>query len=62
MSCIGASNFGKEKYIVVAERGRSYRGQETQLEPRKDGVTNTITTVAKDNYILVKHDKDKSSK
>lgn len=42
----------KEKY-VVAQRGRP-RGQrnEQQLEPRFDGVSNTLTTVLKDNLIL----------
>lgn len=38
--------------IVAAQRGRMYRGQPQRLEPRFDGLTNSITTVAKDNYLL----------
>lgn len=36
--------------VCVASRGRG-DNNEQHLEPRKDGVTNTITTVQKDNYI-----------
>lgn len=36
--------------IAVASRGRG-ENNDQHLEPRKDGVTNTITTVQKDNYI-----------
>ena len=38
--------------FIVAERGRKYRGQEPKLEPNLKGITNTITTVEKDNYVL----------
>lgn len=41
------------EYICVALRGRMYRGQPQHLEPRLDKLTNTITTVEKDNYILI---------
>lgn len=40
-----------EQVQIVAMRGRE-NGQ--QLEPRADECTNTITTVEKDNYVLVK--------
>lgn len=36
--------------VCVASRGRG-KNNEQHLEPRSDGVTNTITTVQKDNYI-----------
>lgn len=36
--------------VCVASRGRG-ENNEQHLEPRRDGVTNTITTVQKDNYI-----------
>lgn len=36
--------------IVVASRGRGPENKQ-QLEPRKDGLTNTLTSVQKDNYI-----------
>lgn len=36
--------------IIVASRGRG-ENNEQHLEPRKDGVTNTITSVQKDNYV-----------
>lgn len=35
--------------VCVASRGRG-ENNEQHLEPRRDGVTNTITTVQKDNY------------
>lgn len=41
-------------YFVIAQRGRypeNGRGTYQNLEPRFDGVTNTLTTVLKDNYI-----------
>lgn len=38
--------------VCVASRGRG-ENNEQHLEPRRDGVTNTITTVQKDNYIYV---------
>lgn len=36
--------------VCVASRGRG-ENNEQHLEPRRDGVTNTITTVQKDNYV-----------
>ena len=42
-------NFVKEPFCV-ASRGRG-ENNEQHLEPRKDGNTNTITSVQKDNYI-----------
>lgn len=38
--------------VCVASRGRG-ENNEQHLEPRRDGVTNTITTVQKDNYVAV---------
>lgn len=43
-----ADNFVTEP-VCVASRGRG-ENNEQHLEPRRDGVTNTITTVQKDNY------------
>lgn len=40
------------KYLVVALRGRAYRGQKARLEPNFNNICNTLTTVQKDNYIL----------
>ena len=37
---------------IVAQRGRMYRGEPQHLEPRKDNLTNTITSVQKDNYVM----------
>lgn len=41
------------KVMTVASRGRG-ENNEQHLEPRKDGVTNTITSVQKDNYVAIK--------
>lgn len=39
---------------IVALRGRGEKGNiEQQLEERKDGLTNTLTSVEKDNYVVV---------
>lgn len=38
--------------VCIASRGRG-ENNEQHLEPRRDGVTNTITAVQKDNYIYV---------
>ena len=44
--------------IIVASRGRNpsnpsdRRGNMTQLEARTDGISNTLTTVQKDNLVL----------
>lgn len=41
-----------DKY-VVAQRGRPVsHGNVQRLEPRFDGISNTLTTVLKDNYVL----------
>lgn len=38
--------------FIVASRGRTTGGgYEQKLEPRRDGMTNTITSVQKDNYV-----------
>ena len=41
------------KVIICASRGRG-ANNEQHLEPRKDGMTNTITSVQKDNYVAIK--------
>lgn len=41
------------KVMIVASRGRG-ENNEQHLEPRSDGVTNTITSVQKDNYVAIK--------
>ena len=41
------------KVMIVASRGRG-ENNEQHLEPRRDGVTNTITSVQKDNYVAIK--------
>lgn len=40
-------------YFIVALRGRPTKNgtYDQNLEPRFDGVTNTLTTVLKDNYV-----------
>ena len=45
-------NFVKEPFIV-ASRGRGENNVQ-HLEPRKDGLTNTLTSVQKDNYVAIK--------
>lgn len=45
-------NFVKEPFIL-ASRGRGEKNEQ-QLEPRKDYLTNTITTVQKDDYVAIK--------
>lgn len=47
-SCNG--NGDKAQVCIIASRGRG-KNNEQQLEPRKDGLTNTITSVQKDNYV-----------
>lgn len=42
---------GNQEPIIVASRGRGEPPAQ-KLEPRKDGLTNTITSVEKDNYVL----------
>ena len=43
---------GNREPKIVASRGRGEPPVQT-LEPRKDGLTNTITSVAKDNYVAL---------
>ena len=47
-SCNG--NGDKALVCIIASRGRG-ENNEQHLEPRKDGLTNTITSVQKDNYV-----------
>ena len=42
---------GNQEPMVVASRGRGENNKQT-LEARKDGLTNTITSVQKDNYVM----------
>lgn len=44
---------GQREPKIVASRGRGNSNAQ-HLEPRQDGVTNTITTVQKDNYVAIK--------
>jgi DNA (cytosine-5)-methyltransferase 1 len=41
---------GSQEPKIIASRGRGMNNKQ-QLEARKDGLTNTITSVAKDNYV-----------
>ena len=41
---------GQRQPKIVASRGRG-ENNEQHLEPRKDGITNTLTSVQKDNYL-----------
>ena len=43
-----------DNFVIVASRGRGEPTQQ-QLEPRLDGLTNTITSVQKDNYVGKEH-------
>lgn len=43
-----------EEPFIVASRGRG-KNNEQRLEARKDGVTNTLTSVQKDNFVATKH-------
>jgi DNA (cytosine-5)-methyltransferase 1 len=47
---------GNTEPKIVASRGRYNEDSdiEQHLEPRKDGLTNTITSVQKDNYVAIK--------
>ena len=42
---------GNQEPIIVASRGRG-ENNEQHLEPNRNGTTNTITSVAKDNYVV----------
>jgi DNA (cytosine-5)-methyltransferase 1 len=52
LSTMGGGN-RQPKVIVVASRGRGEANVQ-HLEPRIDGLTNTITSVQKDNYVAIK--------
>ena len=41
-----------DNQLIAAQRGRSYRGQPQQLEINKEGVSNTLSSVQKDNYVV----------
>ena len=43
----------RQPKIIVASRGRGENNVQ-HLEPRTDGLTNTITSVQKDNYVAIK--------
>lgn len=43
---------GNRQPKIVASRGRGMNNEQ-HLEPRKDGLTNTITSVQKDNYLAL---------
>lgn len=43
---------GNREPKIVAQRGRAYRGEPQHLEMRRDSLTNTITSVQKDNYVV----------
>lgn len=49
LSTMGGGN-RQPKVMIVASRGRGSQNIQ-HLEPRKDGMTNTITSVQKDNYL-----------
>jgi DNA (cytosine-5)-methyltransferase 1 len=44
---------GNREPKIVASRGRGEHNMQ-HLEPRKDDLTNTITSVQKDNYVAIK--------
>lgn len=52
LSTMGGGN-RQPKVMIVASRGRG-ENNEQHLEPRKDGMTNTITSVQKDNYVAIR--------
>tara|TARA_X000001382_G_scaffold128231_1_gene117469 strand:+ start:54 stop:1085 length:1032 start_codon:yes stop_codon:yes gene_type:complete len=41
-----------DNQLIAAQRGRSYRGQPQRLEINSEGVSNTLSSVQKDNYVL----------
>jgi len=57
LSCTLQARDYKDPQKIVAQRGRyTEDGKIVQkLEVRKDGITNTITTVQKDNMVLIKN-------
>jgi site-specific DNA-cytosine methylase len=68
LSAMGGGRGAKTGLYLVAQRGRNivdgkrndYLGAPTvqRLETRYDGKTNTITTVSKDNYVLIEIDNE----
>lgn len=52
-----ARDYKGAQYVIVASRGRyDENGNIHQnLEPNKNGLANTLTTVSKDNYLLIKN-------
>ena len=50
--CLHTMGGGGQEPYIVAERGRG-DGWKQQLEPRKDGLTNALTTVTTDNMVAV---------
>lgn len=44
--------YKQPKYLVVAQRGRKYKGLPQRLEPNLLGICNCLTSVQKDNLIL----------
>lgn len=51
------------KYIIAASRGRKKQTDSyiQQLEINYEGIFNTITSVAKDNLVIIYEDKNKTS-
>lgn len=49
----GMDNHAQRSLVIVASRGRENEAGtvEQNLEPRKDGLTNTVTSVSKDNLV-----------
>lgn len=56
----------KNKYFVVSSRGRilkdpnndnwKYNKKQQKLELQTENIFNTLTTVLKDNYVLIKYE------
>lgn len=55
----GHKQMGVLETTIVASRGRG-ENNEQHLEERKDGLTNTITTVQKDNMVVLGWSRDKN--
>ena len=51
ISALSATDYKQPKQIA-AQRGRSYKGQPQRLEINKQGVSNTLSSVQKDNYVI----------
>lgn len=56
-NALRARDYKGSQCVIVASRGRyDNNGRIYQnLEPNEEGITNTLTTVAKDNYLLIKN-------